>query len=170
MDWFYSEKFEPRFKPREYVQIAGEFYEIVETRPMFRWDLKLTNLTSIVEYSLKDQGLKGIENELLNYRLKIHGPVKILIRIEGSGGPLVGGYGAYEKPSDETTPSEHLEFLTLADKYGWLYIKIMPLTTPHMPGWCRLTAYFQFYKRSSNTGRGEEGGGACPFQFYKRSS
>jgi hypothetical protein len=136
-EFFFTEKFEPRFKPRENVQIAGEFYEVVETRPMFAWDYKLTNITADTTVDLKEAGLKGLENELLNVRVKIQGPVKVLFRLEGAGGPVFGGWGGAERTADERTSPQLLEFLILGETYGWLYAKITPITSP---AWCKITA------------------------------
>ena len=137
-DWLFEPRFEPRLKPREVVQIAGRFYEVVETRPMLPFHFKLTNIVAETPVTLTDHGLKGLENELLNYRLRVCGPVKLIIRIEGAGGPVYGGWGALERTADESTPENLLEFVQLADRYGYPYILIRPIVTP---AWCKLTAY-----------------------------
>jgi hypothetical protein len=142
MPWFFDPEFSPRFKPKEFVMIRGEFYEVVETRPMLPFEYKLTNITSELNIDLKDAGLKGLENELLNYRLKMFGPVKVVIRIEGVGGPIYGGWGALEKVADERTPENALEFLQLGDKVGYLVVRVAPITSP---AWLKLKAYGWVY-------------------------
>jgi len=135
--FFFEEPFLPRLKPRECIQVASEFFEVEETRPMLAWDYKLTNITAETEVNLKDAGLKGLENELLNVRLKIHGPVQCLFRVEGSGGPVFGGWGGAERLADERTSPQLLEFLILGETYGWIYARIRPIVTP---AWCKISA------------------------------
>ena len=140
--WFYEEPFSPRLKPREFIQVADEYYEVVETRPMFPWELKLTNITAEVDVDLKEKGLKALKDELLNVRLRIQGPVQVLFRVEGAGGPIFGGWGAAERWADERTPPHLIEFLVLGETKGWLYAKVRPIT---VPAWLKLTAYGYVY-------------------------
>ena len=142
-DWLFESKFEPRLKPREYIQIAGKFYEVVETRPMLPFHYKLTGITGVATISAPDTGLKGLENEVLNYRMKIYGPVQVSIRIEGSGGPVFGGYGNIERLADESTPESLLEFVQLSDRVGYPFITATPLITP---AWLKIVAYGWVYK------------------------
>jgi len=136
--FFFYKEFNPRLKPREFIQIRGEFYEIKECRPMLPWTFKRTNITSNVELGdLREQGLKARSNEILDVRLRIDGPVKVLFRIEGAGGDVFGGWGALERYVDETAPSNLLENLIMGDAVGWLWAKIVPLV---IPAWCRLKA------------------------------
>jgi hypothetical protein len=139
---FFEEPFHPRLLPRENIQIAGEFYEVVEVRPAFFFDYKVEKITSEIELNLKDLGLKGLEDELLNLRLKIHGPVQLLIRIEGAGGPVYGGWGGAERLADERTPPNLLEFLIFGEKYGWIYCRVRPIV---VPAWLKLSAYGYVY-------------------------
>jgi hypothetical protein len=141
-DWLFEVRFEPRLKPREVVQIAGKFYEVVETGPMLPLDIKLVNIAAETSIDLRNYGLKGTKSELLNYRLKIYGPVKVVFRVEGAGGPVYGGWGALERVADESTPENMLEFMQLGDTYGWLVAKITPIVTP---AWCKLKAYGWVY-------------------------
>jgi hypothetical protein len=141
-DWLFESRFEPRLKPREVVQIAGKFYEVVETRPMLPLDIKLVNVVSETMVDLRDYGLKGTRSELLNYRLKVYGPVKVVFRVEGAGGPVYGGWGALERTADESTPENMLEFMQLGDTHGWLVAKITPIVTP---AWCKLKVYGWVY-------------------------
>jgi len=136
--FFFYKEFNPRFKPREFIQIRGKFYEIKECRPMLPWTLKLTNITSnTVLDDLKNQGLKARNNEILDMRLRIDGPVKVLFRIEGAGGDVFGGWGALERHADDTVPDNLLENLIMGDSIGWLWVNIVPLV---VPAWCRLRA------------------------------
>jgi hypothetical protein len=141
-DWLFEARFEPRLKPREAIQIVGKYYEVVETRPMFPLDIKLTNITTEQSIDLRDYGLKGTRDEVLNYRLKVLGPVKLTIRVEGAGGPVYGGWGALERTADERTPENTLEFIQLGDVSGWLVAKITPIVTP---AWCKLIAHGYVY-------------------------
>jgi hypothetical protein len=140
--WFFDPEFTPRFKPKEFVMIRGEYYEVVETRPMLPFELKLTNITGEQSIDLKEAGLRGLKNELLNYRVKIFGPVSIVFRVEGTGGPVYGGWGALERVADERTPEDMLEFLQLGDEAGYLVVKVRPIVTP---AWCKLKAYGWVY-------------------------
>lgn len=148
-EFFFTEAFEPRLKPREYVQIGGRFYEVVETRPMLPWRRKWTKIEkAIVDVDLRTYELKGVEAEgklpeLLNFRLRVRGPVTVLVRLEGAGGPIFGGWGAAERRIDENTPPHLLEFLVLGERTGWLLCKIEPLV---VPAWCQLSAYGYVYK------------------------
>jgi hypothetical protein len=141
-DWLFESRFEPRLKPREAVLIAGRYYEVVETRPMLPLDIKLTNITSELYIDLRDYGLKGTRDEVLNYRLRVLGPARVTIRVEGAGGPVFGGWGALERVVDERTPENMLEFVQLSDTSGWLVAKIAPIV---VPAWCKLTAYGYVY-------------------------
>jgi hypothetical protein len=141
-DWLFEPRFEPRLKPREAIQIAGKYYEVVETRPMLPFHYKLTEITAEVSLSAPDLGLKGLENEVLNYRLKIYGPVKVSIRIEGAGGPVFGGYGNTERFADEATPESLMEFVQLSDRVGYPYITASPVATP---AWLKILAYGWVY-------------------------
>jgi hypothetical protein len=137
-DWLFELEFSPRLKPGEAIQIKDEFYEVEETRPIAPWELKLTNITSIRDVDdLRDYGLKPAKNELLNYRLKIMGPVRVAIRIEGAAGPVYGGWGAAEKVVDERTPENLLEFMQFGEDIGWLHLRIYPIVTP---AWLKLRA------------------------------
>jgi hypothetical protein len=135
--FFFEEPFAPRLKPRENIQVAGSYYEVVEVRPMLPFEVKRTNITAEADVDMKAEGLEALENELLNYRLSIRGPVQALIRVEGAGGPVFGGWGKAERLADERTPPSLLEFVQLADKVGWPFIKLRPIVTP---AWCRLSA------------------------------
>jgi hypothetical protein len=136
--FFFYKEFNPRFKPREYIQIRGKFYEIKECRPMLPWTLKLTNITSnTVLEDFRSQGFKAKNNEILDIRLRIDGPVKVLLRIEGAGGDVFGGWGAFERYADDTVSSNMLENLIMGDAIGWLWANIVPLV---IPAWCRLRA------------------------------
>ena len=143
-EWFFDKGFSPRLKPGEAIQVKDEFYEVLETRPMLPWYFKLTNITMPTpEIDLRDLGLKSsVEGELLNFRIKIDGPVRALIRVEGAAGPVFGGWGNYSRFADESTPPELLEFLMLEDKHGWLVVRLFPIVTP---AWARLTAYGYVY-------------------------
>jgi len=134
---FFQPEFRPKWLPRQAVVIAGEYYEVEEVRPGLRWEWKSTNITEETEVSLKDKGLKGLENELLDVRLRIQGPVQVLLRVEGAGGPVFGGFGGEERWADEDTPSQLLEFLILGDVKGWIYARIKPIVTP---AWVKLSA------------------------------
>jgi len=134
---FYQVEFKPKWLPRQAVVIAGEYYEIVEVRPAFEWSYKATNITAETEVNLKEKGLKGLENELLDVRLKIQGPVQVLLRVEGAGGPVFGGWGGEERYADERTKPQLLELLILGDVKGWIYARIKPIVTP---AWCKLSA------------------------------
>jgi hypothetical protein len=141
--WFFDREFSPRLKPGEAIQIKDEFYEVVETRPMAPWYFKLTNITfPTPEIDLRDAGLKAAEGELLNFRIRIDGPVRVLLRVEGAAGPVVGGWGNVERFVDEGTPPEQLEFLMLEDEHGWLVARFYPIVTP---AWVRLKAYGYVY-------------------------
>jgi hypothetical protein len=109
---------------------------------MLPFELKLAGITTEQSIDLRDAGLKGLENELLNYRLKILGPVKVTIRIEGAGGPIYGGWGAFEKFADERTPEHQLEFLQLGDDVGYLVVRVVPIASP---AWLKLKAYGWVY-------------------------
>ena len=138
----FDPEFRPRLKPREYVMVRGEYYEVVETRPMLPFDYKLTGVASEMEIDLRSAGLEGLENELLNYRLKLLGPVRLVVRVEGAGGPVYGGWGALERVVDETVPEHMLEFVQLGNKAGYLVVKVRPVVTP---AWLRLRAYGWVY-------------------------
>jgi hypothetical protein len=142
MSFFFAEKFEPRLRPRECIQVRGKYYEVVETRPMLFFEVKRTNITSNLPVDLKDEGLKPLSNELLNYRLSIRGPVQVLVRIEGTGGPVFGGWGKLERLADERTPPHMLEFVQLGEETGWPYVEIRPMV---IPAWCKLTCYGYVY-------------------------
>jgi len=142
-DWFFEREFSPRLKPGEAIQVRDGFYEVVETRPMLPWYFKLTNITAPTpELDLRDYGFKAATGELLNFRIKIDGPVSVLIRIEGAAGDIVGGWGKDARYADEGTPPEQLELLMLEDRYGWLVVRVFPLVTP---AWVRLKAYGYVY-------------------------
>jgi hypothetical protein len=142
-DWFFEPEFSPRLKPGEAIRIKDEFYEVVETRPMAPWYFKLTNITiPTPEIDLRDAGLKAAEGELLNFRIRIDGPVLILLRVEGAAGPIVGGWGKAERFVDEGTPPELLELLMLGERDGWLIVRFYPIVTP---AWARLKAYGYVY-------------------------
>jgi hypothetical protein len=140
--FFFEEPFAPRLKPRENIQVADSFYEVVEVRPMLAFEVKKTNIAAETDVNMRDEGLKGLEDELLNYRLSIKGPVQALIRVEGAGGPVFGGWGTEERLADERTPPSLLEFVQLADKVGWPFVKLRPIVAP---AWCRLSAYGYVY-------------------------
>jgi len=119
------------------VQIAGEYYEIEEVRPAFPWEWKSTNITAEISVNLKEKGLRGLENELLDVRLKIQGPVRVLLRVEGAGGPVFGGWAGQERLADEDTPSQLLQLLILGEVKGWVYAVIRPIVTP---AWVKFSA------------------------------
>jgi hypothetical protein len=142
VSWLFDPEFRPRLKPREYVLIRGEYYEVVETRPMLPFDYKLTGIAEETSVDLREAGLRGLENEVLNYRLRVLGPVRLVVRVEGAGGPVYGGWGAAERVVDETVPEYMLEFVQLADKAGYPVVRVKPLVTP---AWLRLRAYGWVY-------------------------
>jgi hypothetical protein len=137
-DWLFELEFSPRLKPGEAIQIKDEFYEVEETRPMAPWEFKLTNITMVRDVDdLRVYGLKPGGLELLNYRLKIMGPVRVAVRIEGAGGLVYGGWGAGEKAVDERYPANLLEFMQFGERVGWLHLRVYPLVTP---AWLKLRA------------------------------
>jgi hypothetical protein len=148
--FFFYKEFNPRLKPREFIQIRGEYYEVTEVRPMFPWTFKLTELTDIKGYDvdLKERGLKGGSGELLDVRIRVDGPVKVMFRIEGAGGPVLGGFATYERFADENTSENLIEALIFEDKVGWLYARIIPII---VPAWCRLKAEGYVYKVRKTT-------------------
>jgi hypothetical protein len=89
-EWVFSREFEPRLKPNEYVLINNQYYQVVETRPMFPFYLVLTNVTAQQTLDLRDYGLKADTNQLLNYRLKIDGPAQLLIGVHGLAATTTG--------------------------------------------------------------------------------
>ena len=120
-------KFEPLYKPGHTVQIAGESYKVKEVRPAFPFTYKATNIASDTTVDLKDAGLKGATGELLHVRVRVLGPCQFTFRVEGAGGPVVGGWGGREVMMDEGTEFEAFIF---EDRYGWLFVKAVPLITP----------------------------------------
>ncbi len=134
---FYGEPFVPIYKPGDTLAIAGKAYKVKEVRQAFPFIYKLTNITTDTSVDLKDAGLKGKENELLQVWLKLYGACKFAIRIEGAGGPVVGGYGGAMRYADENTPANMLSFFIFEDKYGWLYLTASPIV---IPAWFKLTA------------------------------
>jgi hypothetical protein len=143
MSMIYEPEFKPRFLPRHCVKIDGRFFEVVSVQPGFSWDYKRVNIVSEFDLDLKEQGLKGLKDELLNIRLRVYGPVQLILRVEGAGGPVFGGYAATEKYADERTPPNLLEFFIFGDSRGWLYARVKPLTTP---AWVKIRAEGYIYK------------------------
>ncbi len=143
MDSVLEPEFKPRWLPKQYVKLDGKYYEIAEVRPAFSWEYKRTNITAEYDEDLKEKGLKGLKDELLDVRLKIYGPVQVVLRVEGAGGPVFGGYAATEKYADERTPTNLLEFLIFGEVRGWLYARVVPVTTP---AWVKLRAEGYVYK------------------------
>jgi len=148
-EWVFSREFEPRLKPNEYVLINNQYYQVVETRPMFPFYLVLTNLTAQQTLDLRDYGLKADTNQLLNYRLKINGPAQLLIGVQGLAGYNYGGWGTQYRYADETTPEHMLEFFQLGRDVGWLAVQVNPITTP---AWVRIKAYGYVYKVAPASG------------------
>jgi len=134
---FFSQPYVPVYKPGDTLQIAGKSYEVVEVRPAFAFRKKYTNLTTDKTIDLKEDGLKGKSNELLHVWLKLRGPCQTLIRLEGAGGDVVGGYAGTEKYADENTPENLLSFFIFEDKRGWLYLVAKPLI---VPAWLQIEA------------------------------
>jgi len=143
MDWLFSEEFEPRLKPNEYVMIKGQIYQVLQTRPMFPWYFTVTNLTNSTIYDLRNYGLLPNSDELLDFRIKINGPSQVMFRVEGQGGDNFGGWGYNAEYADESTPEYLLEFFQLGREIGWLSVQINPIVTP---AWVRMKAYGYVYK------------------------
>jgi len=134
---FYKVELTPKYLPKQNVQIKDEWYEILEVRPAFFWEYKKTNITAAYEVDLKAEGLKGKANELLDIRLQIFGQCKLEIRIEGAGGPVIGGFGGAIRMADERTSPNLLQFLILGEDVGWIWAKVEPIITPT---WLKLRA------------------------------
>jgi len=121
-EWVFSREFEPRLKPNEYVLINNQYYQVVETRPMFPFYLVLTNVTAQQTLDLRDYGLKADTNQLLNYRLKINGPAQLLIGVQGLAGYNYGAgepsTGTLTRPRQSTCLSSSSWAGTWA---GWQY-------------------------------------------------
>jgi hypothetical protein len=135
-------EFNPRLMPRENIQIASDFYTVKEVRPAFPFVHKITNITQSTVVDLREQGLFARNNELLDVRMNIQGPVQIEFRIEGSGGDIFGGWGNRPRVADEDTPQHLLEFLILGRDYGWLVLNITPIVTP---AWVKLSTIGYVY-------------------------
>ena len=99
-EWVFSREFEPRLKPNEYVLIDNQYYQVVETRPMLPFYLVLTNITAQQTLDLRDYGLYADRDQLLNYRLKVNGPVQLLIGVQGMAGYNYGGWGTQYRYAD----------------------------------------------------------------------
>jgi len=134
---FFGEPYAPIYKPGDTLQIAGKAYEVKEVKPAFPFRKKYTNITIDRSIDLKDEGLKGKPGELLHVWLRLSGPCEALIRIEGAGGEVAGGYAGTEKYADEDTPLNMLSFFIFEDKYGWLYLTAKPIITP---AWLQIEA------------------------------
>ena len=135
--WFYSVELEPRLKPRECVQVDGRFLEVVEVRPALPFDLKLVGISSTVDVDLKERGLRALKDELLDLRLRVSGPVRCTLRVEGAAGPVFGGWGAVERLADEGVSPNLLEVLVFGEERGWLHVRVEPVA---VPAWARLRA------------------------------
>jgi len=134
---YYKVQLTPKFLPGQNVQIRGEWYKVLEVRPALTWEYKKTEITEAITVDLKKEGLRGKAGELLDIRLRIFGPCKVEIRIEGAGGPVVGGFGGEPYFADERTSPNLLQFLIFEDRYGWLWTKVDPIISP---AWLKLSA------------------------------
>jgi len=143
--FFFYKEFNPRLKPREFIKIRDEYYEVVECRPAFPWAIKITKITDPRghEIELKKEDLKAESNEVLDMRIHIYGPVRVLFRIEGPSGPVFGGWGAAERFADEDTSENLLENVMFGDRIGWLYARIYPVV---IPAWCKIKAEGYVYR------------------------
>lgn len=132
----YRHKFEPALLHGHYVKIQDKYYRVVDLRPGFTCEVKLTNLLAPVEFSTKDTKVAiGSKGELLQLRMKVFGPVSIEARFEGAGGDVFGSYGGKIYYIDERVPENMLEYWVFEDQFGWLYLKIIPIMTP---AWCKI--------------------------------
>lgn len=145
---FFAQPYAPTYKPGDTLQIAGKAYEVKEVRPALPFRKKYVSLTSDRSIDLKEEGLKGKAGELLQVWLRLRGPCEVLIRVEGAGGEVAGGYAGTEKHANEDTPTNMLEFFVFEDRYGWLYLVARPIV---VPAWLQVEAKGFVYLVSPTT-------------------